>query len=342
MTETVATRTVAGHVLPAAGTWNIDPGHAELAFIGRHFMVTKVRGRFTGVTGVVTVADDMAASSVEVTIDMRSVDSGSQVRDDHLRSDELFDVEKYPTALFRSTHVEWRGTQGTVHGDLTIHGVTQQVALAVSFEGQVRDPWGADRAMFSARAKVNREDFGITWNVALEAGGVLVSKEIQIEIELETVPRIGGFRLRTQEDPRAGLRLEERRLRRHHLARVRHLRERLGRRRSEGEQGALVHVTPLDELVGRRRSRNRLDHTRRHPVEDPALEDRHVEPGDAVPTCAPVAHVEPPAPDVQSERPGPRRHGAGDLMDVEVLGQQADERPWFNRSGHPAVERRQP
>jgi polyisoprenoid-binding protein YceI len=188
-TEIIATRTLAGHVLPATGTWDIDPGHAELAFIGRHFMVTKVRGRFTGVTGVVTVADDMAASSVEVTIDMRSVDSGSQVRDDHLRSDELFDVEKYPTATFRSTRVEWHGTRGTVHGDLTVHGVTRQVPLAVSFEGQVRDPWGGDRAIFSARAKVNREDFGITWNVALEAGGVLVSKEVQIEIELETVLR---------------------------------------------------------------------------------------------------------------------------------------------------------
>ena len=188
-TDTRATRTLAGNVLPAAGTWDSDPGHAELAFIGRHFMVTKVRGRFTGVTGVVTVADDMTASSVEVTIDMRTVDSGSQVRDDHLRSDELFDVENFPTATFRSYRVEWHGTRGTVHGDLTIHGVTQQVPLAVSFEGQVRDPWGADRAIFSARAKVNREDFGITWNVALETGGVLVSKEIQLEIELETILR---------------------------------------------------------------------------------------------------------------------------------------------------------
>jgi polyisoprenoid-binding protein YceI len=184
-----ATRTLGGRVLPAAGLWDIDPGHTDLAFIGRHFMVTKVRGRFTGVSGAVTVADDMTASSVEVTIDMGSVESGSQVRDDHMKSAELFDVAAYPTATFRSTRVDWRDTQGTVHGDLTIRGVTMEVPLLVSFEGHVRDPWGGDRAIFSARTKVNREDFGITWNVALEAGGVLVSKEVQIEAEFETVLR---------------------------------------------------------------------------------------------------------------------------------------------------------
>ena len=182
-----ATRTLDGHVLPAPGSWEIDPGHAELAFIGRHFMLTKVRGRFTGVTGTVTIADDLAASSVDVEIDMNTVESGNQVRDDHIRSAELFDVETYPTATFHSSRVDWIGTGGTVHGELTIHGVTRQVALEVTFEGHVRDPWGADRAIFSARTQLNREDFGITWNVALEAGGVLVSKEVQIEIDLETV-----------------------------------------------------------------------------------------------------------------------------------------------------------
>jgi polyisoprenoid-binding protein YceI len=190
-TTVVPTRTVDGRVLPAVGKWDIDPGHTELAFIGRHFMLTKVRGRFTGVTGSVTIADDMAASSVHVTIDMGSVDSGNPTRDEHIRSVDLFDVEQYPTADFRSGRVDWHGTQGTVHGDLTLHGVTRQVPLEVTFEGFVRDPWGGDRAIFSARAKLNREDFGITWNVALETGGVLVSKEIQIEIELETVLRAG-------------------------------------------------------------------------------------------------------------------------------------------------------
>lgn len=186
-TITTPTREIDGHTLPAAGRWEIDPGHAEVAFTGRHFMVTKVRGRFTDVRGAVTVADDFELSSVDVVIGMASVSSGNDTRDDHLRSDELFDVENYPEATFRSTGVSWAGKRGTVTGDLTIHGVTRPVDLAVEFEGYVRDPWGGDRAIFSASTEVNREDFGVTWNVALEAGGVLVSKDIKISIDIETV-----------------------------------------------------------------------------------------------------------------------------------------------------------
>jgi len=185
--EQSPTRTLDGHVLPAPGVWDIDPGHTDLAFVGRHFMVTKVRGRFTDVTGRVVIAPQMDASSVEVTIGMASVESGSTDRDDHIRSADLFDVERYPTATFVSRSVEWSGTSGTVHGDLTIHGVTRRVPLIVSFEGHVPDPWGGHRAIFSARTAVNREEFGITWNQALEAGGLLVSKDVRIEIELETV-----------------------------------------------------------------------------------------------------------------------------------------------------------
>ena len=190
-TTTVPTRVVAGSVLPAPGVWEIDPGHTDVSFIGRHFMVTKVRGRFTGVTGAVVIAEDIEASHVEVSIDMATVESGSAARDEHIRSAELFDVDQYPRATFRSTQVSWNGTSGTVQGDLTIHGTTRSVPLAVAFEGYARDPWGGDRAIFSARTKVNREDFGITWNMAVETGGVLVSKEIQIEIDLETVLRNG-------------------------------------------------------------------------------------------------------------------------------------------------------
>ena len=181
------TRTVDEHALPAPGVWKIDPGHTEVAFIGRHFMVTKVRGRFTDVVGAVVIAPHLDDSQVDVTIDMASVESGSVDRDTHVKSSELFDVEQFPTATFRSTAVDWEQTSGVVHGDLTIHGVTRQVPLAVTFEGHVRDPWGGDRGIFSATTRVNREDFGITWNVALEAGGLLVSKDIQIEINLETV-----------------------------------------------------------------------------------------------------------------------------------------------------------
>ena len=187
-THTLApTRTLDGHVLPAPGRWDIDPGHTDLAFVGRHFMVTKVRGRFTDVTGAVTIADRLEDSRVDVTINMASVESGSEARDEHIKSPELFDIEQFPTATFRSTSVQWRRSGGTVHGDLTIHGVTRPVDLTVTFEGYVRDPWGGDRGIFSAHTKINREDYGITWNVALEAGGLLVSKDIQIEIELETV-----------------------------------------------------------------------------------------------------------------------------------------------------------
>lgn len=186
------TRNVDGVALPAAGRWTIDPGHAEVAFIGRHFMITKVRGRFTDVRGSLTVADDFADSSVEVVIGMASVASGNTERDEHIKSAELFDVAQFPEATFRSTSVVWRGERGVVHGDLTIHGVTRQVPLEVTFGGYARDPWGGDRAMFSATAQVNREDFGITWNMALEAGGVLVSKEIKIEIDIETVLEAGA------------------------------------------------------------------------------------------------------------------------------------------------------
>lgn len=186
-TPNAATRGLNGVELPVPGRWEIDPGHTDVSFTGRHFMLTKVRGRFTDVRGSVTVAEDPAASLLEVTIGMASVESGSPVRDEHLRSAELFDVARFPLATFRSRTVSWRGSRGSVLGDLTIHGVTRQVSLEVTYEGHVRDPWGADRAIFSASARVNREDFGISWNVALEAGGVLVSKDITIEIEVETI-----------------------------------------------------------------------------------------------------------------------------------------------------------
>ena len=182
-----ATRSYRGATLPAAGTWTIDPGHAEVGFVGRHFMITKVRGRFIDVTGTLRFAEDPAESAVEVVIGMASVESGNATRDEHLRSAELFDVAAFPQARFTSTRVEWSGTSGVVHGDLTIRGVTRSVPLQVSYEGSARDPWGNERAVFSARAKINREDFGITWNMALETGGLLVSTEIQIEIDLETV-----------------------------------------------------------------------------------------------------------------------------------------------------------
>jgi polyisoprenoid-binding protein YceI len=186
-TSTSPVRTVDGVELPAAGTWRIDPGHAEVAFVGRHFGLTRIRGRFTGVSGEVVVADDVARSSVTVEIDMATVSSGDVTRDDHLRSADLFDVEAHPTAAFRSTGLVVEGRSGRLAGELTLKGVTRPVTLEVEHLGHARDPWGNDRAVFSASTTIDREDWGLTWNMVLEAGGLLVSKRIRIEVEVELV-----------------------------------------------------------------------------------------------------------------------------------------------------------
>ena len=191
MTETMpaaaATRVVAGAELPAPGRWQIDPGHTEVAFIGRHFLLTKVRGRFTGVTGAIVVAEEPGESTAEVTIDMASVESGSRARDDHLRSPDFFDVANHPTASFSGRAADWQGTRGLLSGELTIRGVTRPVTLQAEYLGHVADPWGGQRAIFTAEATLNREDWGLTWNMPLNGGGLLVSTEIRIEIELEAV-----------------------------------------------------------------------------------------------------------------------------------------------------------
>ena len=181
------TRIVGGVELPAPGIWRVDPSHAEVAFIGRHFGLTKIRGRFVGVSGTVNVGDDPASTSVEVIIDMASVSSGYSGRDDHLRSEDHFDVENHPTATFRSTGVDLNGVAATMRGDLTIKGISNEVELEVDYLGHAADPWGNERAVFSARGRINREDWGLTWNMLLEAGGLLVSKEIVLEIEVELI-----------------------------------------------------------------------------------------------------------------------------------------------------------
>jgi polyisoprenoid-binding protein YceI len=181
------TQTVDGVEMPVAGTWSVDPGHTEVGFVGRHFGLTKTRGRFTGVDGTVHIGADPTASTIDVTIDMASVESGSTARDNSLRSDHFFDVDNHPTARFRSTAIAIDGDGGTVAGELTIKGVTRSVVLDVDYLGQVRDPWGNDRAVFSATATINREDWGLTNNMALDSGRLLVSKRIQLEIELELI-----------------------------------------------------------------------------------------------------------------------------------------------------------
>jgi polyisoprenoid-binding protein YceI len=173
--------------LPAPGPWVIDPGHVEVGFVGRHFGLTRIRGRFNRVEGVVTIGEHVTDSFVQVSIDTRSLSSGDQTRDDHLRSADFFDVEHHPTATYRSTALAVSGTSATMVGELTIKGVTRPVHLQVDFLGGTIDPWGNERAVFSARGKVNREEWGLTWNMVLEAGGLLVSKEIVLEVEVELV-----------------------------------------------------------------------------------------------------------------------------------------------------------
>jgi polyisoprenoid-binding protein YceI len=185
--DLAVTRRVGGAELPAPGTWTIDPGHTEVAFIGRHFMLTKVRGRFTAVSGAIRIDAEPGDSTAEVTIDMASVDSGSETRDEHLRSADFFDVANHPTATFTGHAPNWHGSRGSLAGELTIRGVTQPLTLDVEYLGHAADPWGGHRAVFTAAGTLNREDWGLTWNMPLDNGGLLVSREIRIEIETEAV-----------------------------------------------------------------------------------------------------------------------------------------------------------
>jgi polyisoprenoid-binding protein YceI len=170
-----------------AQTWQIDPAHTLVEFSVRHMMIATVKGRFGTVAGTIRLDDeDPARSAVDVTIDAASVDTRNEQRDAHLRSADFFDVANHPTLTFRSRRVErTREDHYRVTGDLTIRGTTRSVVLDVIEQGRITDPWGATRAAFSARATVNREDFGLTWNQALEAGGVLVSRDVVIDLEVQ-------------------------------------------------------------------------------------------------------------------------------------------------------------
>jgi polyisoprenoid-binding protein YceI len=170
-------------------TWNIDNAHSEVTFTVRHMMISKVRGRFNDFTGTVDFNEaDPAASSVAVEIQVDSLDTREAQRDGHLKSPDFFDAATYPTITFKSKRVEKTGENtGRIIGDLTIHGVTREVALDTEYSGQSKSPWGTTSAGFSATTKINRKDFGLNWNQALETGGILVGEEVTISIELEIV-----------------------------------------------------------------------------------------------------------------------------------------------------------
>jgi len=169
------------------GTWGFDKTHTALTFIARHMMVTKVRGTFPAFDGSVEVAEDPADSKVNVTIETASVTTGSADRDAHLISPDFFDVASYPTIKFVSTDLREENGQWLMTGDLTIKDVTRPVTLDVTFEGSNTSPWGKTVAGFSASTEVDREDWGLTWNLALETGGVLLSKKVKLEIETELI-----------------------------------------------------------------------------------------------------------------------------------------------------------
>ena len=176
--------------LPAGlttGTYVIDPSHSEIGFTARHAMVTKVRGRFTEVEGSLVIGEDADATSAEATIQTSSVTTGAPDRDAHLRSGDFFDVEQFPTIAFRSTGVRQAGDDHVLEGDLTIKDVTKPVTLKVEFGGAATDPFGNARVGFSAETDVEREDWGLTWNAALEAGGVLVSKKIKLTLDVSAI-----------------------------------------------------------------------------------------------------------------------------------------------------------
>jgi polyisoprenoid-binding protein YceI len=183
-----ATRSWDGLTIPAPGTYLLDPAHKRVGFVGRHMMVSKVRGEFTDATATVTVDEDPLKSSVTATIQAASITTAQTDRDAHLRSGDFLDAEKFPTLEFRSTGVKSHsGNEFVLAGELTIKDVTREVELEVEFEGTGRSPYGQEIFGFSASTTIDREDFGLTWNVALETGGVLVGKKIKIELEGEAV-----------------------------------------------------------------------------------------------------------------------------------------------------------
>jgi len=173
----------------ALETWNFDPVHSDIGFSVRHLMISKVRGHFKKWSGSLAVDESKPeASHVSVEIDAASLDTKEEQRDNHLRSPDFLDAATYPFIRFESTGVRKTGdAEFKVTGNLTIHGVTKPVALDVKYAGRTKDPWGGERAGFTAKTAIDRKDYGLTWNMALEAGGLLVGDKVEINLEIEVV-----------------------------------------------------------------------------------------------------------------------------------------------------------
>ena len=169
------------------GTWNVDPSHSAIGFSARHLMISKVRGHFGSFGGEIKVTEDPLASEVHGVAETASVTTGDDARDGHLKSPDFFDVEHYPTLTFVSTSIEEDGDDFRLAGLLTVKDITKPVVFDLEFDGVSTDPWGNTKAGFSAETEINRKDFGLEWNVALEAGGVLVGDKVKIQLDIEAV-----------------------------------------------------------------------------------------------------------------------------------------------------------
>jgi polyisoprenoid-binding protein YceI len=170
-----------------AGVWNIDAAHSHVGFIARHLMIAKVRGSFTSFSGAITIGEDVEDSKVEATVDLKSITTGDATRDGHLLTADFFQVEANPTMTFVSTGLNADGDEGKLKGDLTINGITKSVTFDVAFEGVNGDPWGGTRAGFSAETEINRKDFGVEFNIVLDAGGVAIGDKVKIQLDIEAV-----------------------------------------------------------------------------------------------------------------------------------------------------------
>lgn len=189
MTDTIQNQTDT----PAAGVYQIDPTHSAINLTIKHLVVAKVRGRFLDFSGSITIDGDQGAeSSALIEIATSSIDTGNSDRDEHLRSVDFFDIERFPTATFESSKVTATGGGHDLSGRLTIAGVTEEVVLALTFDGEAIDPWGNTRAVFSATTDIDRETFGLTWNQTLETGGVMVGKTARVDIDIEAVKQEGS------------------------------------------------------------------------------------------------------------------------------------------------------
>ena len=165
--------------------WQLDPTHADASFSVKHLMISTVRGRFKTLTGSGETDSTGALSSVSINIDAASIDTNQSQRDDHLRSADFFDVATHPASTFRSTTIVQHGSDITITGDLAMHGITKSVTLTGEYSAPVKDPWGNQRSALSVATKINRKDWSLGWNMALEAGGVVVSEEVKLGIEVE-------------------------------------------------------------------------------------------------------------------------------------------------------------